>query len=77
MEDPELSEFCCQNERCFAYGSYGAKNLSVCDRIGKRRHIRLLYCRVCRKRPWQLLHQPNRESIWPLAHFHDDGHEPP
>ena len=50
MEDPELSEFCCQNERCVAYGSYGAKNLSVCDRIGKRRHIRLLYCRVCRTR---------------------------
>ena len=51
MEDPDLlSKFCCQNERCVAYGSRGAGNLSVCDHIGKRRDIRLLYCRVCRKR---------------------------
>jgi transposase-like protein len=49
MEDP-LGRFCCQNERCVAYGSYGAGNLSVCDRIGKHHHIRLLYCKVCRKR---------------------------
>jgi hypothetical protein len=51
MEDPDpLSRFCCQNERCVAYGSYGAGNLSVCDHIGKRRDIRLLYCKVCKKR---------------------------
>ena len=50
MEDSDLSKFCCQNERCVAYGSRGAGNLSVCGRIGKRRDIRLLYCRVCRKR---------------------------
>ena len=50
MEDPDLSKFCCQNERCVAYGSRGAGNLSVCGRIGKRRDIRLLYCRVCKKR---------------------------
>ena len=48
MED--LSRFCCQNERCVAYGSCGAGNLSVCDHIGRHRHIRLLYCRVCKKR---------------------------
>jgi hypothetical protein len=51
MEDPDpLSRFCCRNERCVAYGSYGAGNLSVFDHIGKRRDIRLLYCKVCRKR---------------------------
>lgn len=48
MED--LCRLCCQNERCVAYGSRGAGNLSVCGRIGKRRDIRLLYCRVCKKR---------------------------
>ena len=48
MED--LSHFCCQNDRCVAFGSYGAGNLYVRDRIGRHRHIRLLCCRTCGKR---------------------------
>lgn len=50
MDDPSLSEFCCQNPRCVAYGARGAGNLTVCGRIGKHKHIRLLYCRTCKKR---------------------------
>jgi transposase-like protein len=48
MED--LSHFCCQNDRCVAFGSYGAGNLYVRDHIGKRKDIRLLCCRTCGQR---------------------------
>jgi transposase-like protein len=33
-----------------AYGRRGAGNLSVCDHLGKRRDIRQLYCRTCRRK---------------------------
>jgi len=46
----DLSLFCCQNRRCVAFGTRGGGNLSVSDRIGKHRHIRLLYCKTCKKR---------------------------
>jgi hypothetical protein len=48
MED--LNAFCCLNKRCIAYGSRGAGNLRVCDQVGKNRDIRLLKCRLCKKR---------------------------
>jgi transposase-like protein len=48
MED--LSRFCCQNDRCIAYGSRGAGNLSVCGFINTAKTIRQLYCSVCKKR---------------------------
>src|SRR5687767_10425974 len=48
MED--LSRFCCQNERCVAYGTRGGGNLSVCGHIDKAKAIRQLYCSVCKKR---------------------------
>jgi hypothetical protein len=44
-----LSKFCCQNKRCPDYGRRDANNLSVCGRFGKNNHIRLLYCRICKK----------------------------
>jgi len=50
MDDPSLSQFCCQNPRCVACGARGAGNLTVCGRIGKQQRIRLLYCRTCKKR---------------------------
>ena len=50
MVTDDLSLFCCQNPRCLAFGSRGAGNLCVRDRIGKYKQIRLLYCRVCKKR---------------------------
>ena len=48
MED--LSRFCCQDERCLAFGSRGAGNLSVCGHVDKAKRIRLLYCCCCKKR---------------------------
>ncbi len=45
-----LSQFCCQNENCPDYGKQGAGNLTVCGWYGKNNHIRLLYCRTCKKR---------------------------
>lgn len=46
----DLSHFCCQNERCVAFGSYGAGNLYVRGHLGKQQNIRLLCCRTCGKR---------------------------
>ena len=46
----DLSLFCCQNRRCVAYGSRGAGNLYVRERVGKDKKIRLLCCRTCTKR---------------------------
>lgn len=45
-----LSKFCCQNKKCQDYGKRHANNLTVCGRFGKNGHIRLLYCRTCKKR---------------------------
>ena len=47
MEAPSKS--CCQNKKCPNYGKHGAKNLTVCGRFGKNKHIRLLYCRTCKQ----------------------------
>lgn len=46
----DLSSFCCQNAECSDYGRRGAGNLSVCDRYGKNKQRRLLYCRLCKAR---------------------------
>jgi LacI family transcriptional regulator len=45
-----LSKFCCQNKKCPDYGKRGINNLTVCGWYGKDNHIRLLYCRTCKKR---------------------------
>jgi len=53
MEVPvmdDLSNFCCQKPSCADHGRRGAGNLSVCDRIGKNKQYRLLYCRTCKAR---------------------------
>jgi transposase-like protein len=49
MEE-DLSRFCCQDPGCPDYGKRGHGNLTVCDRYGKTRSIRLLYCRTCKAR---------------------------
>lgn len=46
----DLSRFCCLNSECPAYGQRGGENLTVCGRLGKNNHIRLLYCRTCKAR---------------------------
>lgn len=48
--DDDLKRFCCHNERCLAYGSRGAGNLSVCGHVDKAKRIRQLYCRLCKSR---------------------------
>jgi LacI family transcriptional regulator len=48
--DDDLSHFCCQNKCCVAYGSKGIGNLRVVDHVGKHKDIRLLKCKVCKKR---------------------------
>ena len=46
----DLSRFCCQNPDCPLHGQRDLGNLSVCDRYGKGKQIRLLYCRSCKAR---------------------------
>lgn len=46
----DLARFCCQNFECPDYGHRGGENLSVCDRYGKDRQRRMLYCRSCKAR---------------------------
>jgi transposase-like protein len=48
--DDDLKRFCCLNDRCLAYGSRGAGNLSICGHVDKARRIRQLYCCLCKSR---------------------------
>jgi transposase-like protein len=43
----DLSEFACPNEDCPDFNRFAAGNLSVCERMGKERGIRRLYCHSC------------------------------
>jgi transposase-like protein len=43
----DLSGFACPNEDCCDFNRFAAGNLSVCERMGKNRHIRRLYCKTC------------------------------
>lgn len=77
MED--LSSFCCLNDRCLAYRSRGAGNLSVCGHTDKAKTIRLLYCRTCKDRfterkgtVFYRSHMPKEKVISILAHV-DEG----
>ena len=70
-----LSKFCCQNKKCPDYGKRDANNLTVCGRYGKNNHIRLLYCRTCKKRfserkgtPLFGLRLPEEKMIFLLDH---------
>ena len=46
----DLARFCCLNLECPDYGRRGGENLSVCDRYGKDKQRRLLYCCSCKAR---------------------------
>ena len=77
-DDGDLSGFCCQNERCVAYGSYGAGNLHVCGRLGKDKGIRLLKCRTCKTRfterkgtVFYRSHTPPRKVVSILNHVQE------
>jgi len=43
----DLSRFCCLNSGCPDHGRRSGENLSVCDRYGKDKQRRMLYCRTC------------------------------
>lgn len=45
--EDDLSGFACPNEDCCDFNRFAAGNLSVCERMGKDRHIRRLYCKTC------------------------------
>ncbi len=45
--DDALTAFACPNEDCSDFNRFGAGNLSVCEWMGKDRHIRRLYCSTC------------------------------
>jgi transposase-like protein len=42
-----LAAFACPNEDCADFNRFRAGNLSMCERIGKDKQIRRLYCRTC------------------------------
>ena len=46
----DLARFCCLNPACPDYGRRDAGNLTVRDRYGKDKAIRLLACRTCKAR---------------------------
>ena len=43
----DLSDFACPNEDCCDFNRFAAGNLSICERMGKDRRIRRLYCKTC------------------------------
>jgi hypothetical protein len=43
----DLSAFACPNGDCCDFNRFDAGNLSVCERMGKYRSIRRLYCKSC------------------------------
>lgn len=45
--EDDLSGFACPNEDCCDFNRFAAGNLSVCERMGKDRRIRRLYCKTC------------------------------
>ena len=45
--DSGLAAFACPNESCADFNRFGAGNLSVCERMGKDKKIRRLYCKSC------------------------------
>ena len=77
MEDRafDLSRFCCQNQRCVAYGSIGAGNLTTAGYVDKAKAVRQLKCRTCGQRfsarkgtVVYRAHLPEREVVNVLNH---------
>jgi transposase-like protein len=46
-EGESLAAFACPNPDCDSFNRFGAGNLSVCERMGKHKAIRRLYCSHC------------------------------
>lgn len=45
-----LEFFACPNPDCAAFNTFEDNNLSVCERMGKNKDIRRLYCNSCHRR---------------------------
>jgi transposase-like protein len=45
--EDDLTGFACPNEECCDFNRFAAGNLRVCERMGKERRIRRLYCSSC------------------------------
>jgi transposase-like protein len=45
--EDRLAAFACPNEDCPQFNVFAAGNLSVCERMGKQKDIRRLYCSSC------------------------------
>ncbi len=50
VEPVPLECFACPNPECDPFNRFGLGNLSVCERMGKGRAIRRLYCGHCQRR---------------------------
>lgn len=46
----DLALFACPNPECDRFNQFDAGNLSVCERMGKGKAIRRLYCTHCQQR---------------------------
>jgi transposase-like protein len=46
----DLKGFACPNEDCTDFNVFGGDNLSVCERMGRDKRIRRLYCKSCGQR---------------------------
>lgn len=49
-EGDDLARFACPNPDCDRFNQFGVGNLSVCERMGKNKAIRRLYCNHCGRR---------------------------
>jgi transposase-like protein len=45
-----LAAFACPNPDCKLFNRFNAANLSICERMGKNKAIRRLYCKSCGRR---------------------------
>ena len=75
----DFARFCCQNPDCTLYGRRDAGTLSVRDRYGKDKQIRLLFCHACKVRfserkgtPLYRCHLPEEKALAVLEHL-DEG----
>jgi hypothetical protein len=73
-----LSEFCCRNSSCPDYGKRGGENLRWGAWSGKKKQIRMVLCKTCRKSfserkgtPLFESHLPEKEGMLILAHLAD------
>ena len=57
----ELEAFCCQHSCCADYGQRGAGNLRWHGWSGKKKQIRMLYCRTCTR----YFSERKGSALWP------------